>query len=173
MMGNSTRTLRVYLFGHLDQWYEWSNWCENWKPICFVPLNYLYIMIRRRIQCHSGIRSIARISLFSFVSCFDQFCLYFSKLIVDGIPAQRQVKWDKPKSYTYVIKRTSDSGFFKVKVDESVEWPKFICLCIDFSDHLGEQTRHKKWNFSLRISSVNVTKSAGNCGFGHIYWINP
>ena len=24
--------------------------------------------------------------------------------------------------------------------------------------------------FSLRISSVNVTKSAGNCRFGHIYW---
>ena len=21
--------------------------------------------------------------------------------------------------------------------------------------------------------SVNVTKSAGNCGFGHIYWRNP
>ena len=29
---------------------------------------------------------------------------------------------------------------------------------------------HKKWSFSLRISSVNV---AGNCGFGHIYWRNP
>ena len=28
---------------------------------------------------------------------------------------------------------------------------------------------HKKWSFLLRISSVNVTKSAGNCGFGHIY----
>ena len=27
--------------------------------------------------------------------------------------------------------------------------------------------------FLLRISSVNVTKSAGNCGFGHIYWKNP
>ena len=27
----------------------------------------------------------------------------------------------------------------------------------------------KKISFSLRISSVNVTKSAGNCGFGHIY----
>ena len=26
---------------------------------------------------------------------------------------------------------------------------------------------HKKWSFPLRISSVNVTKSAG---FGHIYW---
>ena len=34
-------------------------------------------------------------------------------------------------------------------------------------------TLHKKWNFSLRLSSVNVTKSAGNCGFDHIYWRNP
>ena len=32
---------------------------------------------------------------------------------------------------------------------------------------------YKKWSFPLRISSVNVTKSAGNCGFGHIYWRNP
>ena len=27
----------------------------------------------------------------------------------------------------------------------------------------------KTGGFPLRISSVNVTKSAGNCGFGHIY----
>ena len=27
----------------------------------------------------------------------------------------------------------------------------------------------KKSSFPLRISSVNVTKSAGICGFGHIY----
>ena len=26
---------------------------------------------------------------------------------------------------------------------------------------------------SLRTSSINVTKSAGNCGFGHIYRRNP
>ena len=32
---------------------------------------------------------------------------------------------------------------------------------------------HKKIIFVLRISSVNVTKSAGRCGFGHIYWRNP
>ena len=32
---------------------------------------------------------------------------------------------------------------------------------------------HKKWSFLLRISSVNATKSAGNCGFGHVYWRNP
>ena len=31
----------------------------------------------------------------------------------------------------------------------------------------------QKWSFRLRISSVNVTKSTGNCGFGQIYWKNP
>ena len=31
---------------------------------------------------------------------------------------------------------------------------------------------HKKLSFPLRISSVNVTKYAVSCGFGHIYWRN-
>ena len=30
----------------------------------------------------------------------------------------------------------------------------------------------QKWSFPLRISSVDVTKSAGNCGSGHFYWRN-
>ena len=30
----------------------------------------------------------------------------------------------------------------------------------------------QKWSFPLRISSVNVTKSAVYCWFGHIYWRN-
>ena len=33
-------------------------------------------------------------------------------------------------------------------------------------------TLHKKWSFPLTISSANVIKSAGNCGFGHICWRN-
>ena len=33
-------------------------------------------------------------------------------------------------------------------------------------------TLHKKWSFLLRISSVNMTKFAVSCGFGHIYWRN-
>ena len=31
----------------------------------------------------------------------------------------------------------------------------------------------KKWSLPLRISSVNVTKSAASCPFGHIWWRNP
>ena len=30
----------------------------------------------------------------------------------------------------------------------------------------------KEWSFLLRISSLNVTKSAVSCRFGHIYWRN-
>ena len=31
----------------------------------------------------------------------------------------------------------------------------------------------QKTKLSIKDSSVNVTKSAGNCGFGYIYWRNP
>ena len=34
-------------------------------------------------------------------------------------------------------------------------------------------TLHKKWNFPLRISLVNMTKSTDFCAFGHINWKNP
>ena len=34
-------------------------------------------------------------------------------------------------------------------------------------------TLHKTWSFSLRMPSVNMTKPAVSCGFGHIYWRNP
>ena len=59
-----------------------------------------------------------------------------------------------------------------------VTQPAFICLrlTIETLEHGVKyvQSRcqislHKRWSFTLRISSVNVTKSAGNCGFGHIY----
>ena len=33
-------------------------------------------------------------------------------------------------------------------------------------------TQHKIWSFPWQIFSVNVNKSTGNCGFGHIYWSN-
>ena len=48
----------------------------------------------------------------------------------------------------------------------SIHWEILIMLLFQFS-------MHRKWNFPLRIASVNMTKSAGNCGFGHIYWRNP
>ena len=40
-------------------------------------------------------------------------------------------------------------------------------------DITEKKSQHKKWYPPLWISSVNVTKSAGNWEFGHIYWIYP
>ena len=45
--------------------------------------------------------------------------------------------------------------------------PFVLCIFSPYS-----QSLHKKWSFPLKISSVNVTKSAVSWGFGHIYWRN-
>ena len=44
---------------------------------------------------------------------------------------------------------------------------RFIALTSIWNSSL-----HKKWSFPLRISSVNVIKSAVSSGFGHINWRN-
>ena len=58
------------------------------------------------------------------------------------------------RSETTILERISD------------QYSHFILPC-------NPITLHKKWNFPLRISLVNVTKSAVSCGFGHIYQRNP
>ena len=42
-------------------------------------------------------------------------------------------------------------------------------LPIELTDELVQTHTAQKRNFPLRISSVNLTKSAVSCGFGHIY----
>ena len=37
------------------------------------------------------------------------------------------------------------------------------------TDHCNTPTLYKKLSFSVRIFSVNVTKSAVSCGFDHLY----
>ena len=53
-----------------------------------------------------------------------------------------------------------------------------VCLYIlgNFYEKIRESllwTLQKKWSFPLKISPVNVTKSAVSCGLGHIDWRNP
>ena len=67
----------------------------------------------------------------------------------------------------------SKYGHFSRIVCVFLSDPTFILLCWILQACCWSLHCTKKWNFPLRISSVNVTKSAGNSGFGHIYWINP
>ena len=50
---------------------------------------------------------------------------------------------------------------------------KKLCRAVLENRYYSRIVLHKKWSFPLRISSVDVTKSARNCRFGRIYWRNP
>ena len=45
-------------------------------------------------------------------------------------------------------------------------------LYMFYKDLHTSNPQHKKLSFLLKVSSVRVTKSTGNCGFSNIYWIN-
>ena len=65
-------------------------------------------------------------------------------------------------------------GWIKTKLTRK-QFKFFVMIAKCYSEDLPMVviSLHKKWSFPLRISSVNVTKSAENCAFGHIYWRNP
>ena len=64
-----------------------------------------------------------------------------------------------------IIKLIQISSIYSMKLNNILVLAPFILSDV--------ATLHKKWSFSLRISSVNVTKYAGSCGFCHILWRNP
>ena len=76
----------------------------------------------------------------------------------------------------FFIKNVTKSSF---PFTEEILHVKIHYLC-SLDDTLGERpvgfeegTLHKEWSLPVKISLVNVTKSAGNSGFGNIYWRNP
>ena len=98
--------------------------------------------------------------------------------------------WQNPKHTsvkTYLIFSEPISGqCFHCKPPEITRKPKFFScfqgvwnenICQKWVNaqfrHIYNQQCTKKWSFPLRISSINVTKFAVSCGFGHIYWRNP
>ena len=78
----------------------------------------------------------------------------------------------RSKSVT-IIKKISDNNcrilVLHVKMDDEIYMLVNLCNSSSKTEQLKTDTLHKKLSFPLRISSVNVTKSAGNYGFGHIY----
>ena len=60
----------------------------------------------------------------------------------------------------------------KFFINKVWQGPKYAFISI-YTFNKWEESLCEKWCFPLRISSVHVTKSAGNCRFGHIYWRNP
>ena len=95
------------------------------------------------IQGNNRILTIIRITwitCFLFISCLDQFCLYFPKSSKIGIA--RKHKWQK--SETYIRYQTYKRlVWMTIPMSYSLAWsvgsPKFICLCINFLHYLNQR----------------------------------
>ena len=70
--------------------------------------------------------------------------------------------WRRKQVY---FKQLLFPGAGKEKIREIL--PEHVCHSVIYFP------LHKKWSFQVKIYSVNMTKSAGSCGFGPIYWRNP
>ena len=70
----------------------------------------------------------------------------------------------------FVPKMLKKSNLWKQKANNYRCFIHILYFIVSAAYH---STLHKKWSFPWRICSENVTKSARNCGFGHIYWRSP
>ena len=64
--------------------------------------------------------------------------------------------------------RSKPAILLKVNLDHWFFLP-LLHYIHDTKTRKASHTLHKNRSFPLKISPVNVTRSAGNCGFGHIY----
>ena len=111
-----------------------------WTFVSYLSITWI---MTRWIQGNNRILTITRIAWitrFLFISCLDQFCLYFPKSSNNGIA--RKHKWQK--SETYIRNQTYKRLVWTVAlISYSMAWsvgsPKFICLCISFSHYLNQQ----------------------------------
>ena len=97
---------------------------------------------------------ITWITRFLFISCLDQFCLYFPKSSVNGIG--RKHKWKNPKPI-YLIK--SSSGLCEWLLQSVTQWfdqlghqSSFVCLSISRITWINGSLIH----FPKQIVLINV-----------------
>ena len=64
-------------------------------------------------------------------------------------------------SMALALRRDTFESYLLAIVPYEYLWKKYVCWSF--------MSLHKKWSFPLRISSVNVTKSAVSCGFGRTH----
>ena len=64
---------------------------------------------------------------------------------------------------------TIPTGALVTVANDAIEMLAVVIRLMTCKNSQKKQSLHEKRSFPLRISSVNVTKSARNCGFGHIY----
>ena len=85
---------------------------------------------------------------------------------------EENVRQNEPKSLSSTCRFNTFSEVITPKItsiDNLNPYTMVLRIHLQPSECSPGGVLHKKFIFSLAISSVNVSKSAGNCGFGHIY----
>ena len=137
----------------------------------------MFVFFSSRILSYNSITKLIHNQISNYSTCvFKPFNIFISRIYyILMIPI-------------YAKLHSTDSDYCRLRVDNVYHLWKYLSeLCrVRLWD-----TLHKKWSFPLRISSVNVTKSAGGfVQFGHflcsdeswrrkefsfalrIYWVN-
>ena len=164
-------TLRVYLFGHLDQWYEWSNWSQHQR-------NYLFRTFQSLGSRPIGSRVITGFlqllgSLESLV--FHLFLVSISFAYTSRNPVSKgfcaNTSEKNPKSI-YVIKRTS--GLCEWLLQSVTQWldqldhqSTFVCVSISritwingSGIHFSKQiTPYKCQAYRMKVLSFTLSLS--------------
>ena len=134
----------------------------NWNKVCKKSTRYLTLLV------FSG-HPASRWQIFTEHLWFENikkskivFCSRFSAFIY----------WHLMK-FVLVLLRNGFIGLLVLLIDLIFLDLTYIYMSWNLRTGIQDLSLHKKWSFPLRISSVNVTKSAVSCGFGQIYWRNP
>ena len=104
--------------------------------------------------------------------------LYFSKVFV--MSTQYKNKFNGIDGSTMAVMENQDIRIWRPTKKLANILQCYLCLSLNilriscpWTQDVNWTYTALKWSFSLRVSSLNVTKSAVFYGFGHIYRRNP
>ena len=165
------------------------NWLQVCQPIKFLQLNYVnYVMLLNNIDpdkcsCSKWIeiihhqKLIAKIWLISAILewklalIFRRSRLWYSeKFTVTIQMCCAHIYCDKKSKIPILIFAIEEIKTCAINLSFN-KVSRIECLQAVF-EYIWNSL-HKKWSFPLRVSSVNVTKSAVSCLLGHTHWKNP
>ena len=150
---HSTCWIQHWGFPKLRMNYLWNSFYQQLAKILRNTWIFWSAFFSPRVDKYANTLSLgAEKWIKTFWLCFEQCNLSFNAFAATLLWLTKLVIETKPVAWNWLLSTES--------------------TCV-LTETLSPVTiTAQKWTFPLRNSSINVTKSAWNFGFGHIYWRN-